>query len=243
MSVTIPDPRFEAPELLDSGRKPIGNVVIDWSHPFLSKYELIHFFVASASSTFSDLVHGKCEVSAANPEAGQAYFQGSIGGTIKATVDESVSNTDCTVLSRQQSITGGGAFPAIWGKGDTGGDEMMLRFSSSTIINWYQGGSVASATISAGTYNTVTCAYDHSASTSATRNSMHVNGVLQTSSITSTRNISTTKKFEIGNADSGIATNRHLKGFIDYVIVFRSAMSDDDQSELHRNPYKFLIPA
>ena len=28
----IPDPRFESPELLEPGRKPIGNVVINWNH-------------------------------------------------------------------------------------------------------------------------------------------------------------------------------------------------------------------
>ena len=36
MSYVIPDPRFEAPELFDPGRKPIGNVVVDWGHKLVS---------------------------------------------------------------------------------------------------------------------------------------------------------------------------------------------------------------
>jgi len=28
----LPDPRFEAPELFDPGRKPVSNVVIDWDN-------------------------------------------------------------------------------------------------------------------------------------------------------------------------------------------------------------------
>ena len=43
MSVTIPDPRFEAPELFEPGRKPVGNVVIDWSHQ-LAKH-ITHIFM------------------------------------------------------------------------------------------------------------------------------------------------------------------------------------------------------
>ena len=34
MAVVIPNPRIEnGGELLTPGRKPVGNVVIDWSHP------------------------------------------------------------------------------------------------------------------------------------------------------------------------------------------------------------------
>lgn len=32
-SLVLPDPRMEMPELLTPGQKPVGNVVVDWSHP------------------------------------------------------------------------------------------------------------------------------------------------------------------------------------------------------------------
>ena len=53
MAVVIPDPRWEMPELLTPGRKPTGNVVIDWSNPLsrgLKRYWLLN--------GFSELIHG-----------------------------------------------------------------------------------------------------------------------------------------------------------------------------------------
>ena len=55
MSYIIPDPRFEAPELLEPGRKPTGNVVIDWNHPLTKGLIHLPFF---NGSIIVDLVTG-----------------------------------------------------------------------------------------------------------------------------------------------------------------------------------------
>ena len=55
MSYQIPDPRWEMPELLEPRRKPVGNVVIDWTHPLTR--DLKHF-VNYNSNQRADLVDG-----------------------------------------------------------------------------------------------------------------------------------------------------------------------------------------
>lgn len=50
MALVIPDPRWETSELLYPGRKPVGNVVIDWSHP-LTKGLVRYYLPSSATIT------------------------------------------------------------------------------------------------------------------------------------------------------------------------------------------------
>jgi len=42
MAIVLPDSRWEAPELLIPGRKPVGNVKIDWSNPNSSLWKAIN---------------------------------------------------------------------------------------------------------------------------------------------------------------------------------------------------------
>lgn len=44
MAFQLPDSRLEMPELLEPGRKPVGNVQIDWSHPLTVGLKICHVF-------------------------------------------------------------------------------------------------------------------------------------------------------------------------------------------------------
>lgn len=61
MALWLPDPRLESPELLYPGRKPAGNIAIDWSHPMtrgLSCLFLPSGFKAGRESLGGSLSYG-----------------------------------------------------------------------------------------------------------------------------------------------------------------------------------------
>lgn len=64
MTYVIPDPRFEMPELFEPGRKPVGPVVIDWSHPLAKKLETFLYF---RDGNVVDLVSGRVATKVNNP--------------------------------------------------------------------------------------------------------------------------------------------------------------------------------
>ncbi len=68
MALSIPDPRWEMPELLIPGRKPIGAVEIDWSHPLTAG--LKNFYLIKDENDKNLLNGQSC-----------TYFQGGDGWT------------------------------------------------------------------------------------------------------------------------------------------------------------------
>jgi hypothetical protein len=74
----IPDPRFEMPSLLEPGRKPVGPVEIDWSHPLA--VGLVGYYLLN-SRVIVNLVNGKnFPLTNAVLSANTIDFTGTTGG-------------------------------------------------------------------------------------------------------------------------------------------------------------------
>ena len=104
MSYVIPDPRFEMPELLTPGRKPVGNVVIDKGNKY-GKHALKAF--VPTNSMPLGVIEGKLSVvgtSAYVTSKGIATFVGNVAGD-KFTWNRRLDNVDeLTFLIRMKKI-------------------------------------------------------------------------------------------------------------------------------------------
>ena len=219
--------------------KPTYPVVVDWSNP-LSKYLRYVFIDTRPSLLTGDSVTVDSDVVMSS---GNIYFPGNVGDSIKLDNDPAWSNESYTIISKAHFESGGGLYPAIWGKGDTGTGEGMLRTNSTgTTLDWYVG-TVNAAGITFNSGSTYACVYNHSGAINADRYKLYENGIDQNIAGTAAYPLSSTKAFEIGNADSGVATNRAWRGSIEYVFVFNTNLSEAEIKLLHEQPYSILKPA
>jgi hypothetical protein len=82
--VNLPDPRWEAPELLYPGRKPVGNVVIDWNHPLARG--LVGYWLGGDLQNYADgslgtIVGDTGDVQKPITQWGQGWATGTTGTT------------------------------------------------------------------------------------------------------------------------------------------------------------------
>ncbi len=223
-------------------RKPPPNTEIDWAHPILQRNQLRHFFVNPKSGTVLDLAKtSDATPTGAISDRGQFYFPGTTGNTVKVDTDGAWTAQDYTIITRAKYESGGGVYPALWGKGDASSGESMLRENAAGSMEWYSSTSIGTFSVPSG-YFTTACRYNNSGAVNAERYKLYLDGVNQNVVGAAANPLTTTKRFEFGNADSGVATNRAWSGYVDYVMVFFNPLSPEDIATLSANPYQLLKP-
>ena len=242
MSVTIPDPRFEAPELFDPGRKPVGNVVIDWSHPLARDLEV---YIIFQNGIPHDLVGGsvlEIQVGGGGDAANITSLKDGVdfaGGGIQGYVHPKITFTNAQkyTFSFRVELDGGTAEGIAFGEFDTNGNfvwfnegnNLTRRNSASANGQW-----TSETSFQIKTFYSMLC--DNPSASSVER--LYRNGVYSTSSTAT----DTAMVFEaIGNGY--INTAYGVDGRVyDYMIHSR-ALSDIEIYSLAVNPYQILIPA
>ena len=133
MSVIIPDPRFEAPELFDPGRKPVGNVVIDLGNNITRNLQA---YVGLFNGLITSLVRhqtGSGFVGAdvtITPPTISGNDGG--GGHIDIPVTENILSTACSIVTvfEKSSVTEAWASPLCFSN-TTSGDRFEILINSS----------------------------------------------------------------------------------------------------------------
>lgn len=254
MSLIIPDPRFEMPELFEPGGKPNGPVVIDWDHPFVRRYKLVSGLIPIMG--WKNIANQKDVVTVNRPSIvnGAFVFNG--------------SNQYAFIDKNDHGLEGLSAFSVVGGATATSNDSMIVSIHE-----------LSGAGTGRGDYQVyaVTSQYLHRAYrsnytdiTPYTSNVLNKNirflssqfggtteqfiltlrdGVLTKTSVTATVGSVLGRKFLIGTDADSVGTDgdgslgNWFGGSIDFLWIFAQPISESDGADLIRNPYQFLIPA
>jgi hypothetical protein len=125
----IPDPRFEMPQLFEPGRKPVGNVEIDWNHPMTRKLEAYLYAIPGG---VIDLVSGRLMTKVNSPSTGIYNPHSGIATT--------TNGTDSYYLlefgySRTLALSDGIALAASWRSNVSQSDKRIAAFSNNS--QWF----------------------------------------------------------------------------------------------------------
>ena len=231
----LPDSRLEMPELLHPGRKPVGNVVVDWSHP-LSR-GLIHAFLANPDR--KELLSGERLTDVSNPEnviqdgKQGIYFDG-ISDELRGTLPEAFGTSDdytwLLILNTEA---------------------MAEDYDYVASIGTYKPGIfVAHTTVSGrwGVYTTTAfgSGVTLSANTEYTLTVRRKNGTIEyfTDGVKAPNSVSNssagTAAVQYGAAAAG---NFQAESTLYTSYIFKRALGDAEIRSLSLNPYQFLVPA
>ena len=248
MAYIIPDPRWEMPELLTPGRKPVGNVVIDWGHPLARG--LKHYFLISAVGATFDLVTGVQLVkSNASKTVTNDIWKGEKviytgGGSV--TLDIGVeAQLDITGFSRITMFcrckrTTTQPFGRLMSIHYSGSDDFRIYNRTDTGKINYALDDGTPSNIVGNDYDTTMKSYALSHDGTTTR--AYESGEEVGSASESVNFSSADGTLTLGEA-SKILSNSALSCRFSVAAVYDRDLSQREQIEVDRNPYQFLIPA
>lgn len=249
----LPDSRLEMPELLEPGRKPVGNVKIDWTHPLAKRLEEYCLFgdtydSASGLNVTSSLgvkKNGKSvDFSAPISYLRYSPFIPKIDeiGKISICTRLFLSSTADDQILIEKSI-------------DIFTDGWVLFFDAAgpngaRVFDFYVATSVNSSRASpsnshsTGWYDIV-ATFDSDLAAAA-RVKIYVNAVDETDGIadgTGAANSGGVGHFLQCGMHSTVSDRRYFDGLMDYMAIFSRALSSQEALTISRSPYQFLIPA
>ena len=244
MSYVIPDPRWEEPNLLIPGKKPIGPVVVDWSHPITRALSVCLVPMGGICSNLADASQ-QSVVTEGTQSGPKIVFNGSQYAVVP--VDHIAAGTDRTLMFFSDFQEAGadawaGVFtmPNNSGAGNWFG--CFQRTSSSSALTVY----ADNQTFNVGTFS------DYPAGTVKT--AIYTDSTRRVSTYADTDTIADNVAKGTGgrNAISPDPT-LHLnasrgggaRGVQDFyaAFVWARALRDAERFSMTRNPYQFLIPA
>ena len=237
----IPDPRWEMPALLEPGRKPVGNVVVDWEHPV--GQHVIHAFVPQES--ISDLVDGPLVVSGnAVVEDRVGKFTGAAGDKITYPSATPVT-TGLTILCRLKRTTinddmgiYSDVVKADWGDH---GISINLRDASAGAV-FYVGTEFTytdDTSVGVGEYYDLACIWSAGSRQEILINSIEASYVAQNIASSYTQSTTPARLGTYYDESAG----RTFNGDMEYCFVIGMALSQEQARDVHSNPYQMLIPA
>lgn len=251
MTLIIPDPRWEEPNLLIPGRKPVGPVTIDWSHPLANGLTVCILF---QSPEPRNLVDG-----AALTKSGGAYF--TPDGQYFDEVDDyytlsnvKISGTHTLITHPNFADNTGSFFQYLfsWGTVATP-DTINIYLAESSYgpepHEFYYNTGASSANIDNywPTMSNLPLGVTHLAGRFPASTKMWVDGVEKTllnggnpwSSPTATA----TRTLYIGGRND-LNVDRFFGGTLRYLYIYGARLlSPVEVVSLQRDPYQFLIPA
>tara|TARA_R110000851_G_scaffold120039_1_gene248162 strand:+ start:69 stop:809 length:741 start_codon:yes stop_codon:yes gene_type:complete len=240
----IPDPRWEMPELLIPGRKPVGPVEIDWTSKLITKYKPYHIWVFNDYGAV-DLVTAKetfyFKGATLNGKDG-AHVEGSNNSYIDLMEDSSsLPSSGVTIFLRQDNnntvnsdnVNGFGV------KSTTSTDRLgaHLPYSNGTVYFDHGGiGGNGRITYSGGATGSNAWVFKNGSS----QRSIWKNGVRVSNASGSLNRSTTSAAFGLGYHGSN-TTNNANQGDYKYMYIFPS-MDDADIELMSSDIYQFLIP-
>lgn len=253
MTLIIPDPRWEEPNLLIPGRKPVGPVTIDWSHPLAQGLTVCILF---QSPEPRNLVDG-----AALTKSGGAYF--TPDGQYFDEVDDYYTLPNVTITDKHSLLTHpnftdntGSFFQYFinWGTVNTDTTINVYLIESSAGTNpdalIYNNGTGGNSTFKAASYWSGLDDLPVAATVSPTNSPavirLWVGDIEKTNSssgINTWTVTSATRTLYIG-ARNDLNADRLFGGTLRYLYIYGArVLSPVEVVSLQRDPYQFLIPA
>ena len=258
MSVVIPDPRWEMPELLTPDRKPVGNVVIDWDNSLTRGLKSFVVHMNNTSHVY-DLVTEKIYEGTADSvdvrdAEQQLKFNGSsnyfeiplsgIGATVSTITKFYFDSVSAAAHLRGVVISGKSTSNVRLSTGRLNGTYDTVR------INNHDGtrNNIVDA-------NTIDLTTDDSVTVANIQRDTkpilgYINGSLDDGSGRSgTANVlngsfSGLDTLTIGAYTYSTSSHKdYWDNHISYVMVFNTVLSAELVALLYRDPYQFLIPA
>ncbi len=219
--IPFPNPRMGMPELLVPGRKPVGEVEIDWGHP-LSK----------GLTCDIDFVHGKERVNnlELNLQGNAKFQQGSL--VIKANGD---------ALTMQSPFIVDGSVEIIFNSTQNGSArylfdtqysrDLLAIESDNQLLSYWNGSSRGSTSNSLSAGGDTHLIYNHGT------NEVFINGVL----FHNYNDYSGLGGYKIW-LGSRYSYNSHLNGSISLFRIYNENLNISKIKSLHADPYQFLKP-
>ena len=254
MSVGIPDPRFEEPELFDPNRKPVGNVVIDWDNSITrGLYSCLLF---GSDSTSVDLVNRSLKLNNTSGWGTTIYYNTSENGIgiycPTATSNHNTAITMPTVNTIPQSAwsvqsvfrpIAGNLNGYLFNLGGTGSDRIQWRQLSINrfALTMWNSGAATNVIFNSSYYP----GYNSNVITTPNDGNYKYYGLDAETSVFSaaaTRdNDLSNNKFDPCTALSGSASS--IDGWLYAVHIWHRELSASEARSMRDNPYQFLIPA
>jgi len=240
----LPDPRFEMPELFEPGVKPFGDVIIDRSH-WSGEHTNFAYIATDATNlanknesltyinnTFTTVYKGE-QVAAVNYYGNQddyilsakPYLPSSGDWTLTLKIHKKFNTTSEYIFGQYAASQAG---------------RSLLRYMSyGSGLYYYNGSFVNTFTFASGSVP-----YGESVTINLRRKGnqwdMFLNGEKATVTITNSQSTYQVETAFFG-ANGGIGDQ--LRGFGSLAKIDTIAFSDEQIQSLHKNPYRFLIPA
>lgn len=257
-SFVIPNPRWEEPNLLIPGRKPVGPVQIDWSHPLARDIEAC--WVTPWGKQLRDLKGKYITTTGTNPATIQRgnlfYVPSGTTGTEYDLRPSAAGDRTLYIRGRSNLTTTQICLSIRLGSGSFNQVSLGYNYWTTGAVNTtITGGFSAFATrdpdphsysytaagiVAAGEWFTLVGVFK-----SGEALKIYVNG--KKLSVTSSLTFdvgdgwSAAQHTEIGGAADGGSTG--WNGDIATAGIFTRALSDAEATSLSANPYQFLIPA
>lgn len=247
----IPDPRWEMPELLIPGRKPVGAVEVDVTHSLSDDLFLLHLpqkalvdvdlygkrkpTVSGSSLSLGVSVGGVASTGATTAGNYIAYADSPDFDNPNITIFAVVRHTGSSYLSNTiacRNFTGGNVGFKLGGRTSAGGGGAHdgMSFYNGT---WRYAGVPPDFT-GDGLVHSITGTYDGNTL------KYYQDGKLETSNSYAGTLPASTADIDIGSYQND---STWWEGDIYCVMFFRRALNDAEIESLSANPYQFLVPA
>ena len=245
----IPDPRFEAPELFEPGRKPVGKVVVDWNHRLaigLTSFNLMR-------NDLDDLVTGGSLVRASsiysyfnvkNAQQSLRLDKTATSSKVTATkriVDDSSPHTMLCCVSMDTAASTG--IDGFYTEND-GTSHHILRMLSSTSFEFLING-LTNDRVNHSFSPVSGSPYVAGGSWGGSGTALNVITYDDTNKLKRTVNGSTsTGTFQAGNPTySSPGAWNNQSGNYYWFVCWDHVLTDSQINDFIRKPYQFLIPA
>ena len=237
MTLTIPDSRFEMPQMFYPKRKPTGRVKIDWSHPLAAKLEY-----AAIDGLGTNLVNGDVGYDATFKTTHHAqYGAGRDFSTATKSHKFDISLGGVTEVCSFAIIKGnsnGGGYISVIRQDGTFTPVQLTDSNAVRLVHW---GPLINA-VPGSTINNSDAYSAISNRTSDGVSKLYLNGALDATTTGSTGVLATVSTpLVFGGTESD---GELYKGaiYVSYIWKDRS-LSSRERDSLLNNPYQFLIPA
>ena len=235
----IPDSRFEMPSLFYPGRKPVGNVKINWSHPLTKGLVGCWIFQMNGSQISPISLNSESSITPNGlhcPSSGNEVTNGAVVGQDGDATD---IVGDFSIVSKVRPTVPytGDDYRAIISRRSAAGYQLHFRLKDAGVVSLLtSGGSVdAVETVPSGEWHEI------SVTSNPSGRDFYINKASESALFKSISHVSSATI--IGSTEITNSYNLAFGGDISYVFLFNRKIGAVENSRLHASPYQFLIPA
>ena len=248
MTLIVDEVMLREPNLLIPGKKPVGPVKIDWSHPLTNK--LKHAFILSHLTGYRDLVSGilpTTNVATTIDNKGAFHNTGYLNYPTPDWINSGVTNATFFYRSNGSNLTSGRSGFGFHAYGATGSRFGVVIYQDDIYFSADIAGTLKSVIVSTGwpLYVTTDLAarYDGTLSTASERYVGYINGAEYTSGDAFPASMETNySRLYLGAYGYGSVAYYNINtSEIGY--IWNRTLSTAELESIRFDPYQFLIPA